>query len=228
MVNIFVRYVSPAEASWRIFGFAIHHSSIAVQRLSFHLEGEHPVTINSDDDVDDVLEKESNQTSQLLEYFKMCERDEEARKLTFIEFPLYHVWNTKPKHWSKRKRNKAIGRMHFSSPSAGQSFYMRILLNKVRGATCFEDLKRVDGVLYPTYQDACYALGLLDDDKEYIDGIKEIGKWGTANYMRRTFVWLLCSQSLSKPMHVWSETWDLLSEDILEMQRRIQQRPGIV
>lgn len=194
--------------------------------MSFHLEGEQPVTIDSDDDVDDVLAKESNQTSQLLEWFKMNAEDEESRNLTFIEFPLYNVWNKKPKHWSKRKRNKAIGRMHFSSPASGQYFYLRILLNKVRGATCYEDLKRVDGILYPTYQDACYALGLLEDDQEYIDGLIEVSKWGSATFMRKMFVWLLCSQNLSKPMHVWSETWHLLSEDIQQMQRTIQERPG--
>ncbi|GJT50943.1 ATP-dependent DNA helicase RRM3-like protein [Tanacetum coccineum] len=44
----------------------------------------------------------------------------------------------------------------------------------------WDDLKNVDDVLYPTYRDACYARGLLQDDKEYIDGILEASLWGMA------------------------------------------------
>ncbi|KAF7826899.1 ATP-dependent DNA helicase PIF1-like [Senna tora] len=37
----------------------------------------------------------------------------------------------------------------------------------------YEDIRIVDGILYPTFKDACYSLGLLDNDREYIDGIIE-------------------------------------------------------
>ncbi|XP_076952024.1 uncharacterized protein LOC143625625 [Bidens hawaiensis] len=48
-------------------------------------------------------------------------------------------------------------------------------LNKtsVRGPTCFEDIRTVDGEVCATYRDACYKRGLLDDDNEYIDAIEE-------------------------------------------------------
>ncbi|KAI9071577.1 hypothetical protein K1719_046472 [Acacia pycnantha] len=32
-------------------------------------------------------------------------------------------------------------------------------------------------------REACYALGLLDDDKEYIDAIKEASSWASGNYL---------------------------------------------
>ncbi|XP_061350222.1 uncharacterized protein LOC133295410, partial [Gastrolobium bilobum] len=55
----------------------------------------------------------------------------------------------------------------------GEDSYLRTLLNFQKGCTSYEDLRTVNGVLFPTYKDACYSLGLLDDDNEYIDAIKE-------------------------------------------------------
>ncbi|XP_072080874.1 uncharacterized protein [Arachis hypogaea] len=42
-----------------------------------------------------------------------------------------------------------------------------------RGPISYEEIRTVDDVLYETFRDACYTRGLLDDDKEYIDAIKE-------------------------------------------------------
>ncbi|XP_018462957.1 uncharacterized protein LOC108834093 [Raphanus sativus] len=220
------RYISPCEGMWRIFGFELHYSSTSIQRLSFHLPGEHNLTYDDEDDIDEVLAKEENQTSQFLEYMKMCSRNSVAKELTYIQFPYFFVWNKSITEWTPRQRGSAVGRIHPTKPSAGQRFYLRILLSKVKGATCYEDYRTVDGITYPTYKEACYALGLLDDDKEYIEAIKEASQWGSGVYLRRLFAYLLASESLSQPAHVWSETWHLLSDDILHMQRAILQRPG--
>ncbi|GJT41673.1 hypothetical protein Tco_0941538 [Tanacetum coccineum] len=48
---------------------------------------------------------------------------------------------------------------------------------KVRGVEDWIDFKTFDDVVYPTYKDACQARGLLEDDKEYIDGILEAILW---------------------------------------------------
>ncbi|KAH9602305.1 hypothetical protein KSS87_012983 [Heliosperma pusillum] len=69
--------------------------------------------------------------------------------------------------------------------------------------------------------DACYALGLIGDDKEYIDVIEEASDWGSGSYLRHLFSTLLLSGTLSMPSRVWDKTWRLLSDDILHRQRRI-------
>ena len=66
---------------------------------------------------------------------------------------------------------------------------------------------------------ACYALGLLDDDKEFIDGIKEASNWATGFYLRKFFVSMLLSHCLSEPIKVWEETKIQLSEDLLYIPR---------
>ena len=67
-------------------------------------------------------------------------------------------------------------------------FHMRILLTIVPGPRIFEEIRTVNGEVHDTFKDACYALGLLDDDKEFIDGIKEASNWAIGIYLRKLFV----------------------------------------
>jgi hypothetical protein len=46
-----------------------------------------------------------------------------------------------------------------------------MLLNTVKGCTSFKDIITVNGIVYPTFKEACEVLGFLDDDKEWIDCI---------------------------------------------------------
>ena len=48
-----------------------------------------------------------------------------------------------------------------------------MMLTISKGPTSFEDIRIVGGKLYPTFRDACFAMGLLQDDREYIEAIKE-------------------------------------------------------
>ena len=48
-----------------------------------------------------------------------------------------------------------------------------MLLTAVPGATSFEYLRTVDGVLHPTFKEACQQLGLLNDDAECHAALEE-------------------------------------------------------
>ena len=124
-------------------------------------------------------------------------------------------------------KGKTIGRIHHVPPSWGELFYLRRLLNHVRGAQNWEDLREYDGVVYPTCKEACFARGLLDDDKEYIEGIIEASQWGMGDYLRNYFVMLIISDSMSRPEVVWEKTWELLAEDILDIERKKRKHPCI-
>ena len=56
--------------------------------------------------------------------------------------------------------------MYFIHPAAGEQYYLRILLNIIRDATSFENLRTIDGILYPSFKEACITLGLLQNNKE--------------------------------------------------------------
>ena len=107
----------------------------------------------------------------------------------------------------------AIGRINHVPPKIDDAYHFRILINNIRGPKGFDDIKTVEGVVHQTYRDACYALDLLDDDKEYINGIEEANFWCSPKYVRKSFVIMLISESLSSPVVVWEHTWKILSDE---------------
>jgi hypothetical protein len=58
-------------------------------------------------------------------------------------------------------------------------------------------------------------LGLIDGDKEFIDGITENGELGSGHQSRWLFVHLLTTRTMMSPDKVWDATWQLLSDGIL-------------
>ncbi|KAD0066211.1 hypothetical protein E3N88_44838 [Mikania micrantha] len=87
--------------------------------------------------------------------------------------------------------------------------------------------ERKDFPLVEFILQACYALGLLDDDMEYIEAIQEASHAGSGFYLRTLFATMLTSNSLSRPEFVWNKTWELLSDGILYKQRIILKAPDL-
>ena len=52
------------------------------------------------------------------------------------------------------------------------------MLNHATGATCYDGLRTVDGLMHPTYKDACKALGLLEDDSEWEIALEKVSEFG--------------------------------------------------
>ena len=52
-----------------------------------------------------------------------------------------------------------------------------MMLTYTTGATCFSDLRTVEGILYPTYKEACKAMGMLEDDAEWEIALEEVTEY---------------------------------------------------
>ncbi|XP_021996392.1 uncharacterized protein LOC110893602 [Helianthus annuus] len=222
------RYISACEASWRIFSYDIHYRNPSVIRLPFHLPGQQHVIYEEIEEIEDVLDKPSVAVSMFLEWFRCNQSYPEARQLTYVKFPTKFVWKSNKRMWKQRKRGFSIGRIHSVSPSVGEAYYLRILLNKVKGPKTFEDIRTVNDVEYPTFRDACYAYGLLDDDNEYVEAIVKASFTGSGYYLRSLFCTMLMSEGMSRPEFVWERTFTYLSDDILYNQHLILKHPGLV
>lgn len=183
------------------------------------MENEQHVIFSEQDEITSIVNRDTVAQSMFLAWFEANKLYPEANELTYCEFPTKFVWNKDARVWTKRKKGLSIGRLFYVAPGAGDNHYLRMLINVIRGAKCHADMRRVNGKLYNSYRDACYALGLLEDDKEYIDGIEEASRWGSAHSLRKLFANLLIAKSMSRPGHVWEATWKYLADDILYNRR---------
>ncbi|KAL6546679.1 hypothetical protein OROMI_022400 [Orobanche minor] len=215
------RYISPCEAIWRINSFDIHYRTPSVQRLSYHLPGERSIIFEDDDDIQDVINKQGQKRSMFEAWMHCNANYEEARNLTYAEFPTKFVWKPKDRIWLPRKRGIAIGRPYYVPPGAGELYYMSLLLHHKKGPRSHAEIRTIGTIEFPAFKEACYSMGLLDDDKEYIDGIKEASFWGSPHYIRNLFAVLLLANNISRPEYVWENTWQLLGDDILHRQRTL-------
>lgn len=156
------RYVSSIEACWRIFEFPIHYRKPVVVKLTFHLENQQQVCFKENETLPTILGRLHPDATMFIQWFETNKRYSSGRTLPYIQFPEKFKWDNKGKLWVQRKNKiRVIGRLIYIHPIAGELFYLRMLLNVVRGATSFEDIRTVNGVTYDTYKEACLKYGLL-------------------------------------------------------------------
>ncbi|XP_056859714.1 uncharacterized protein LOC130508302 [Raphanus sativus] len=221
------RYVSSCEGSWRTFMFSIHYRSTSVEKLTFHLPGKQHVIFRGKEKMEAVLSRKLIQNTMFLAWFELCKVDSFAKTLLYVQIPNFYTFEKSKKKFKRRKRGFSIGRINYAPRKQEDSYYLRVLLNVVRGATCYEDIKTFEGVLHDGYKKACSARGLLDDDHEYIDDLLRRSYDSSASDLRQVFSTMLLNDSLESPENVWEHTWECLSEDIEHRRRIFFKRPVV-
>ncbi|XP_045454816.1 uncharacterized protein LOC123664266 [Melitaea cinxia] len=222
------RYISTSEAAWRIFEFPIHERHPTVLQLAVHLENGQRVYFTTETAVQVA---QNPRKTTLLAFFELCNEDEFAKTLLYHEVPQYYTWANNKFTRRKRgenvvgypgiKKDSALGRVYGVHPSQSECFYLRMLLHHVRGPTSFQYLKTVDGVLKETYQAACRARGLLENDDHWENTLREASLSQCPLQLRELFVVILLFCQPSEPLKLWNIFKDDLCEDI---RHRIRQQ----
>ncbi|GAU50427.1 hypothetical protein TSUD_300270 [Trifolium subterraneum] len=222
------RFLSPSESIWRILAFKIHNRQPAVVRLTFHDEGKQSVVFNDSSNLVSVLRNNRARGTMFLAWFDANRRYSEGRHLTYGQFPSRFTYDSDGRFWKPRKRGCAVGRLSFIPHSNRDLFYLRLLLNVQVGCRSYEDLKTVNGHVHDSYREACAALKLLEDDREFIAAIVEVSQLGSGISLRQMFASLLMSNTMSDPLHVWESLWQVLVDGILYHRRRALNDPDLV
>ncbi|XP_074346354.1 uncharacterized protein LOC141685131 [Apium graveolens] len=152
------RYICASEASWRIFGFDIHSRWPSVERLPIHLPNDNHVSFKGSQNLQEVFDNTGTKKSKLEAWFDANKTYAEAPNLTYSEFPSKFIWHPQPGIWKQRKRGYVIGRLAEVHSSSGELLYLRMLLLRIKGAVCFDDLKTVNDHVYNSFHEAWAAL----------------------------------------------------------------------
>lgn len=221
------RYISSNEAVWRILGFSIHERYPAVIHLSVHLHNGQRVYFTAAN-AQERINNPPNTT--LTAFFKLCRTDQFAQTLLYHEVPKYYTFNA-AKEFRRRKKGKAVpghpdilssdalGRVYTVHPNNAECYYLRLLLHTVRGPTSFEHIRTIDGVVHPTYREACQVLGLLEDDQHWDRTLTEASATSPASQIRTLFAIILTCCAPSNPQDLWEKFKESMSDDV---RRRVQ------
>lgn len=223
------RYISTSEAVWRMLSFSIHERFPAVIHLDIHLENGQRVYFDPSN-ARRVVENPRNTT--LMAFFDLCNNDEFAASLLYEEIPGYYTFNKQNGTFQRRRRGTPVeghpgifyehtlGRIYTIHPNNRECYYLRLLLTFVKGPTSFESLKRVNGILHPTYQAACLALGLLEGDNHWCDTLTDASISSSASKLRELFAIILVFCNVSNPTELWDKFKDHFTDDyVRDFQR---------
>jgi hypothetical protein len=87
--------------------------------------------------------------------------------IVFTSFHRSGTWTVCQRH-----HNFSVPRLAEVSRNTNK-YFIRLLLQHVRAPTSFEYLRTIHGVTYPTYREACVALGILRDDNEHRHAMRD-------------------------------------------------------
>ena len=90
-----------------------------------------------------ILNRCREGNSMFLQWMQANKEFAEAKELTYVQFPQKFVYREttvqdglalkKMKKWLPRQRGFCVGRIFYVHPGAGEKYYLRLLLNSVKG-----------------------------------------------------------------------------------------------
>ena len=147
-------------------------------------------------------------------FFEYNRLHDDGRELLYQDFPNHFVWEPKKKCWQSRQRGFAVGRIYACSPMAGEKYYLRMLLTVMPGPQSFEILHTVDGVIYSSFQAACSARGLLEDDQEWFSCFAEAVRFSSGHLLRALFGTALVHGRVTDPTALWNRYANDICDDL--------------
>ena len=152
-----------------------------------------------------MKEKTKNETT-LTAWFNLNKTNEYARQFLYISIPNYFLFDLIRKIWVKRRNfSKAIGRVVSVSPKDVERLHLKWILHRIKGVTCFNDLKSYEGVTYNNFKETAIAMGLVESHTEIFNIFKEACAIMMPIQLRKFFLWFVLSDNFVLSFEIWNK-----------------------
>ena len=216
------RYISATYAHWRIQEYDLVRMLPGITRLPVHDLGEHEVYFQPNAAA--IQHELSNSSATMLtDYFvaNACPiRGSIARTLLYEDFPTKFTWKSQSKSWQIRQKNVLLyGRMDNIHPANIEVFHLRLLLKHQTGKVSYQDLRTVDGIDMGSYRAAAIALGLCQNDQNYIDCLDDAVVYAMPSALRQLYCVILTQCFPADPRLLLLQFKKYLMEDFTRKRR---------
>ena len=158
----------------------------------------------------------------------------DSRNFLYHEIPKFFVFKKEKglRYWDTRKRGegfRTLGRMFHVRPSKSDDrdrdrYYLRLLLLHVRGATSFDDLKRLhDNTVCATFKEACRRLQLLESDRGHEECLDEAAVAFTSRQLMHLFLMILSTDEVTDSEQLYARYMDKMYQDFLKSRMTTEQ-----
>lgn len=200
------KYAGSTEALWRIFEYPIIITHPSTIRLPVHLPNRQVLFDPRRQRREGESIPEPKKT-KLESFFECMQVGNTTESIFYRDAPKFFVWDNDTLEWHIRQRlpdsGRILSRLQHCSVKQGERYYLRLLLNHVPNPTSFDYLKTVDGILYPSFQEACSKRGLLDNDQQWYDTLNEAALYYNSKKVREIFAYILVYGEPSNPRALW-------------------------
>jgi len=159
--------------------------SHSIYRMAIHEENRQPVYFNEDDRAatERAFQEADTHDTMLTGWFRINAENEARtpqqggpdpliRETLYCDFGYHFVW--RDNRWTRRRqRFNVITRMHSISPRKTELYHLRLLLLNVPGATSFQHLRTVNGVVHTSFRNAARALNLVENGQQWFEAMTE-------------------------------------------------------
>ena len=157
-----------------------------------------------------------NWKTTLTAWFDLNKKDDFAKKIKYVNLPQYY--NFKNKCWIPREnkqRYKAIGRLNIVSPKDSERFFIKLILNRVKGATSFKDLRTYKNQTYNTYRETAIVMGLIEHETQLYNIFEEACQIMLPVQLRKFFATFLLCENIEGYI-IWEKYKNYFTEDFTE------------
>lgn len=113
----------------------------------------------------------------------------------------------------KKKKGNVISRIVTINSIDSEIYYLRLLLNHIRGATSFQHLKNVNGIETSSFREAAQLNGLLEGDDNIELCLKETSFYQMLYILHCLFAIILIYSKLNNPKKLWENFEQAMSDD---------------